>query len=808
MKTCPQCHKTYDDLFDICPDDDASLVDFTGQFSADPLVGKMFAGRFQIAEKIGQGGMGAIYKAVHTRMDRPCAIKLLTSLSSDNEAARARFNREAKMASRIDHPHAVIIYDFGESETGIAYLAMEFIDGKPLSHLLAREKTLPTDRVVRITNQIAEALSAAHSLGIVHRDLKPDNIMLTRKGDDPDYVKVLDFGIAKTMTDEEIDTLTKTGYVLGTPLYMSPEQLSGDKLDGRSDIYSLAIIVYEMLCGRLPFDGDNTQAMMIKRVTGNPIPLRERAPEVSREIEGVVMNALSRDRERRIANVMDFASALANARWSPASREDKSTNALEHLSQGRATVEYSGNPSHSTVEQEGSPGQATIIYSSYEGAAPDQPPEATIAIESSPTPWEPILPDTDDRRPEITRANTTNSSFKETRQGGAYSEAPTEHAIPRLRDDSQPELVQSPNIVKSEGRRVSPWVWYSSGAAVVGIAILIYFLLPTGGKGFTLVIKDAPPGSEVFIGSVKRGVTDADGTLRITEISEGNAQVRIAREGYAELRASVAGTKGEERSLEAFLLPLEVDFQGEMILIPAGEFIMGDDNGPDDARPAHTVNLKAFYIDKYEVTNAEYKKFCDDTDRKPPANPSWDQNYFLAHPESPVLGVTRDEAIAYAEWAGKRLLTEQEWEKAASWDPVAKKKRLWPWGDSAEQSNVNLSKDHPEENRPESVRHQTRDRSAYGVHGMAGNVWEWVSGYYDAYPGNQKPNPDFGKKKLAMRGGSFIVKNMDDAKTSFRNWLPAVFPARMTTPVGIRGAIDADDPDFQEFLRKNRGLNR
>lgn len=272
-----------------------------------------FAGRFRLIEKIGQGGMGSVYKAVQAEIDRPCAIKLLGQNIADNQDAVARFKREARLASKIDNPHAVIIYDFGQTQGGILYLAMEYIDGEPLSKVIAREAPLPLDRVVHIISQIAEALSAAHSLGIVHRDLKPENIMLTRKGNQKDYVKVLDFGIAKMITEEEAGKLTQTGFILGTPLYMSPEQLSGEELDARSDVYSLALIAYEMLSGKLPFEADNTQALMIKRLTSEPIPLSRALPRISPEVERAVMAALWRDRQQRTPSAHQFASELKEA---------------------------------------------------------------------------------------------------------------------------------------------------------------------------------------------------------------------------------------------------------------------------------------------------------------------------------------------------------------------------------------------------------------------------------------------------------------------------------------------------------------
>ncbi|HJQ67324.1 MAG TPA: serine/threonine-protein kinase [Blastocatellia bacterium] len=311
MKTCPQCATTYDDERAVCPADNTQLIEIVTD-GKDPMLGKVLAGRFLLVEKLGQGGMGTVYKAVHTQMDRICALKLLSPFSHDTESAVARFKREARMASRIDNPHAVTIYDFGEAEGGLLYLAMEYIDGKPLTRLLAEEQGMGINRTVHITAQIAQALAAAHTLGIVHRDLKPDNIMIARKGGDADYVKVLDFGIAKTVADDT-ENVTKTGFILGTPVYMSPEQITGDKLDGRSDVYSLAIIAYEMLSGRLPFEGDNVQAIMIKRVTSDPIRLRQVNPSVSESVEQVVMAGLTRDREKRIATAEAFASLLTTA---------------------------------------------------------------------------------------------------------------------------------------------------------------------------------------------------------------------------------------------------------------------------------------------------------------------------------------------------------------------------------------------------------------------------------------------------------------------------------------------------------------
>jgi serine/threonine protein kinase len=313
MKICPQCKTSFGEQdFRACPFDGAELRD-ESHSAADPMIGRILDGRFRIVDIIGQGGMGAVYKAVHTQMDRVCAIKLLAPVTTDREGAIARFRREAKLTSRIDSPNAVTIYDFGEAEPGLLYLAMEYIEGESLAQALEREHCLPIERVVGITNQIANALGAAHLLGIVHRDLKPANIMLSRKRGEHEVVKVLDFGIAKAVADNNNDNLTQTGFVLGTPTYMSPEQVLGEDLDVRSDVYSLSIMVYQMLSGLLPFEGDNLRTLMMKRVNSDPRALRTSAPLISEAIERVVMSGLARNPEERIADVQQFAAALMSA---------------------------------------------------------------------------------------------------------------------------------------------------------------------------------------------------------------------------------------------------------------------------------------------------------------------------------------------------------------------------------------------------------------------------------------------------------------------------------------------------------------
>src|SRR2546423_12060019 len=208
------------------------------------------------------------------------AIRVLNPSMVYDPDAVARFTRKAANASRISHPSVCAIYDFGETPEGLIYLAMEFVEGQPLTDVLEREGALPVARAAAIFAKVADALQAAHDLGIVHRDLKPDNIMLARARDGADVVKVVDFGIAKLVGSDTSQEVTKTGLGIGTPEFMSPEQLSGDKVDGRSDIYALGLMFFKMLTGRLPFEADTVQETLVQRLTEEPLTLAAARPDL------------------------------------------------------------------------------------------------------------------------------------------------------------------------------------------------------------------------------------------------------------------------------------------------------------------------------------------------------------------------------------------------------------------------------------------------------------------------------------------------------------------------------------------------
>jgi serine/threonine-protein kinase len=309
MKKCPKCGEVYKDTTTLCPSDGSVLAT-----EGDALVGRTLAGKYHVDELVSQGGMGAVYRGTHILMDKTVALKVLHPTLAADTVIVARFSREARAASRISHPHAMSVTDFGESEDGIVFLVMEFLHGSTLKEVVRNNGPLPLQRVVEIMRQVCGALEAAHAENVVHRDLKSDNIMLLDVAEG-DWIKVLDFGIAKIQEPEARDAgLTAPDLIIGTPQYMSPEQCSqSSEIDGRSDIYSLGVILYELLTGHVPFSGESPTAVMIKHLQDEPPDILSERDDLPREVGDVVARALAKKPEDRFQTVRDLRLGLTLA---------------------------------------------------------------------------------------------------------------------------------------------------------------------------------------------------------------------------------------------------------------------------------------------------------------------------------------------------------------------------------------------------------------------------------------------------------------------------------------------------------------
>ena len=395
MKTCPRCGGEFQDTTTLCPVD-GTVLEKTG----DELVGQMLTDKYRVDERISEGGMGTVYRATHVLMDKRVAVKVLhPSLAADDKIV-ARFSREARAASRISHPHALNVTDFGESESGVVFLVMEYLNGRTLKDVVHTDGPLPLTRVVEIIKQVSGALDAAHAEGVVHRDLKSDNIMLVEAQNGTDWAKVLDFGIAKIKEPVgDVDPgLTAPNLIIGTPHYMSPEQCSqASEIDQRSDIYSLGVITFELLTGHVPFTGDSPTAIMMKHLQEPPPSVLEERDDLPPQVGMVITSALAKRPEDRFQSAGELSEALALAASgeAPPQLVLAATNPGASSETSRIVVPTDSNePPRNTTEEDYD--ESTVITPRPAAAEAETYETSRISTEAPPpekfNPWRIVIP--------------------------------------------------------------------------------------------------------------------------------------------------------------------------------------------------------------------------------------------------------------------------------------------------------------------------------------------------------------------------------------------------------------------------------
>jgi len=349
QRRCPKCKSVYPDTARFCPRDGSMLVDVQTAPAASPaspapatprtpaggaatsvrtpplkpalpldrastLSNQLLDARYQVMKKLGEGGMSYVYLAKEISSGQEVAIKVLSPKLASDKSSVERLRREAGLAMRLDHPNVCRILRLGESEDGLIYLVMPFLHGELLSDREVRGGPMELGVGLSILRQVCVGLHHAHELQIVHRDLKPENIMLEPNPDGSDRAVVMDFGLAKERrADPSIAKLTATGIILGTPEFMSPEQIRGKPLDARSDVYALGIVAFEMFSGKLPFQGRNAQEMMIARLRGSPVPLRTYRPDLPAGLEKAIARSLETSPDGRYGTTLEFAAALSES---------------------------------------------------------------------------------------------------------------------------------------------------------------------------------------------------------------------------------------------------------------------------------------------------------------------------------------------------------------------------------------------------------------------------------------------------------------------------------------------------------------
>jgi formylglycine-generating enzyme required for sulfatase activity len=671
-------------------------------------------GRYEIREELGRGGMAAVYLAYDPQLGREVALKLMDQQLSGDPAFAARFEREARTVAALEHSAIVSLYDYGDAE-GWLYLVMRYMKGGSLKEEIARGP-LTLERSYNVVRRIGRALDKAHQAGIIHRDLKPGNILLDE--DRESYLS--DFGIVK-VAKGDAEYLTETGQTLGTFAYMSPEQVLGKELDGRSDIYALGVVLYEMLTGKHPFgDVATTSGAMAVAHTQEPIPdVTADNPDLTAELIPVVQKALAKDPADRYASGAAMAAAIQAAL--SGTDVTKAAGAGAAAAAATATAKAAEPP----------PAQQPLREQPKRAQPPTRPPVRESAAQSG------GQPPSGDAAPPAQAAgdwkrNTPVWVFAVAGVAAilclGLAAAAGCFAFGPCGQDDVPEATQ---IV--EGPTVTPTATHT----------------PTAGS---------PGGGEV-----------APDTVTPTHTHTPTHTPTLTPTPTATATETPTATPSPTPTLEPGATRIRPEDGMTELYAPGGTFQMGtnpsaDPLVEDDELPAHEVTLDAFWIDQTEVTNEQYNRcvtagLC--------AQSRLANNSSFNAPAQPVVGVTWLDAVTYCRWAGGQLPSEAQWEYAAR----GPENRIYPWGDLFNGGLVNFcdancSADWRNENFDDGfgltapVGSYPGGASWLGAFDMAGNVWEWTADWYDPdyYENPETLNPTgppTGAERVP-RGGAWI----------------------------------------------------
>ena len=746
MKECQLCKNCYSDEVATCPKDGMPTMH---TIAGEPVL----EGKYHIECRLGQGGMGVVYKARHAYLKTQLAIKIiLPDLVGNDPQLVTRFRQEALAAAAIRHQNVVSVTDYGVINGTVPFLVMEYVEGESLHDLLTREKSLSPERALELMAAICAGVGAAHHQGIVHRDLKPLNIMICN--DKPNLsqaVKILDFGLAKIKSGELLGSFiqAQTTGLMGSPYYMAPEQWADDDPDSRSDIYSLGVMLFQMLTGDVPFKGSSIPAIMKKHISDPPPTFAELGLNLPLEVEAAVRHTLQKEKEKRTPSVEAM---------------------IEEL---RMAVEPSAFGIHTT-----SGGGSSFAASSLNILT--EPPQSSVYID--------------------------NVAAGQSRDDGWLILEGMQSGTHHLRI-SHPGFQDWVGNVTCDGRPQRLVAQLRAGTQGAAPATIAYTGGPGGGNtphNFSSThgeqemqktalhnwdtgrqhvgVQSQPPPKRSFFSPLMIGAAALIGLFLLGVLGVGGALLAgLIGPKRVDPVANVANTATPGPASSSS--PVSAT-RADLVAIPGGPFKMGRNDGAEIERPEHEMTVGNFSMDKTEVTNGEYFQFVQATNYKDlPAH--WVNGKPIAGQETmPVRFVSAADAEAFAQWRSKRdgvtyrLPTEQEWEYAAR---NGGKGNLYPWGDKFEARCAMIDQAN---NEPSSVGSKSCPNT-WGVLDLIGNVFEWTATEASLYPGSTGAKKNLTEKHLMVRGGSSFQKSTGpNAITgAFRIAIPA---SRRSAELGFR----------------------
>jgi len=721
MKECQLCKNCYTDDVATCPKDGMPTMH---TIAGEPVL----EGKYQLENRLGQGGMGVVYKARHAYLKTQLAIKIiLPDLVGNDPQLVTRFRQEALAAAAIRHQNVVAVTDYGVIGGSIPFLVMEYVEGESLHDLLARKKRLTPEEALDLISAVSAGVGAAHHQGIVHRDLKPLNIMIC--SDRPSMsqaVKILDFGLAKIKSGELLGSFiqAQTTGLMGSPYYMAPEQWADDEPDSRSDIYSLGVMMYQMLAGDVPFKGSSIPAIMKKHVS-DPAPMfSSLGVSIDPQLEAAVMHTLEKEKDKRTPSVEAMISEFNEAIYP----------------------------------------QAIGIHTTSSGAKPvsslnvlTNPPRSTVYVDNVA-----VGQTRDDGWITLNGIQTGNHRLKVSSEGypdwegNVLCDGTTQQVVADLTTAVRHD---EPTVAFNAGS-ISPNTPQNIIATGSHASEVQKTMVQDWNTGRQLGVESQPPKKRGLLSPIVFAAVGVIALLGLGVLAIGGAYMAgvFGGKGKGNTNLTNVNTSNTPGTVDP-----PADTKPEMVQIPGGTFRMGRNGGGDLEKPEHEETISSFSISKNEVTNGQFYEFMAASGYKPASIDKflshWENNRPIKGEENaPVRWISMDDVLAFIAWRSQkdgvtyRLPTEKEWEYTAR---NGAKGSLFPWGDRFESKCAFVDQGG---NDPRPVGTASCPNS-WGVYDLIGNVMEWTGSEPWAYPGSQFEIAPGGEKRYMIRGGSAMYKS-------------------------------------------------